>query len=250
MRSCTFVLAVAFVVAAAGAAGAQTDRPFTPLELAAGCAPPPTLSGVPAGVPHVIGSQDTIARRLFGVRDLLVVDAGTKDGIELGQQYYVRRASRFRMGSDERARGATTVGWIRVVAVNDSTAIASVDQACGGIIAGDYLEKFVAPVLPPGADRDDRGGEPDFTAMGRVVIGNEDRLSIGIGDFTLIDRGSEQGLTPGARFSVYRDVGVQGMPLASVGQGIVVSTGESVSVARITGARDAVVSGDYVAIRK
>jgi hypothetical protein len=250
MRSGTFVLAAAFVVAVVGVASAQPDRVLSPLEIAAGCAPPPTLRGTPEGVPRIIGSQDTVAKRLFGSRDLVVVDAGTKAGLDLGQQYFVRRPSRFGMGHDGHGRGATTVGWVRVVAVNESTAIAYVDQACGGIIAGDYLQPFVAPVVPPNADRDERVGEPDFTELARVVIGNEDRLSVGTGDFILIDRGSEQGLTPGARFSVYRDVHVAGMPLASVGEGIVISTGDSVSVTRITGARDAVVSGDYVAIRK
>ena len=40
----------------------------------------------------------------------------------------------------------------------------------------------------------------------------------------LIDWGQEQGLTPGARFAIYRDVGVAGVPLASVGEGVVIST--------------------------
>lgn len=250
MRSCTVVLAAAFVVAVSGVSSAQTDRTFTPLELAVGCAPPPTLSGPPSGAPRVIGSQDTVAKRLFGAHDQLVVDAGAKTGVALGRQFFVRRPSRFGMGVDGRARGATTVGWVRVVAVNESTAIATVDQSCGGIIAGDYLEPFAAPTVPANADRDEASGELDFADLGRVVIGNEDRLSVGIGDFTLIDRGSGQGLTPGVRFSVYRDVGVKGMPLASVGEGIVIATGDSVSVTRITRARDAVLSGDYVAIRK
>jgi hypothetical protein len=250
MRSSTLVLAAALVAATSGIAAAQPEQKFTPLERAAGCAPPPTLSGSPTGAPHVLGSQDTVAKRLFGVRDLLVLDAGTKAGLDLGQQFYVRRPSRFGMGYDGKARGATTLGWVHVVAVNENTAIALVDQACGGIIAGDYVETFTPPVLPPNADRDERVGEPDFSSLARVVIGNEDRLSVGIGDFTLIDRGTGQGLTAGVRFSVYRDVGVAGMPLASVGEGIVISTGESVSVTRITNARDAVVSGDYVAIRK
>jgi hypothetical protein len=252
MRSCPFVLTAAFLAATAGLASAQADRPFTPLELAAGCAPPPAFGGAPDGAPRVIGSQDTIAKRLLGARDLLVVDSGTKAGIQLGQQFFVRRPSSFGMGpyGRERERGSTTLGWIRIVAVNESTAIASVDQMCGGIIAGDYLVPFVAPVLPSDADRDERAGEPDFTSLARIVIGNEDRLSAGAGDFMLIDRGSSQGLTAGARFSVYRDLRVDGAPLSNIGEGIVIATGESVAVTRITRARDAVISGDYVAIRK
>jgi len=249
MRSGTFVLTAAFVAAMAGTAGAQTDRVFTPLELAAACAPPPTF-GTPGGVPHVIGAQDTVARRLFGSRDLLVVDAGTGKGIQLGQEFFVRRPSRFGMGIDGSQRGATTLGWTKVVAVNESTAIAQVEFACGGIIAGDYLQPFAPPELPPNADRNDPSGEPDFGSLARTVIGNEDRLSVGIGDFILIDRGTEHGVSVGARFTIYRDLGVAGMPLATIGDGIIIATGESVSVTRITRARDAVISGDYVALRK
>ena len=249
MRSGTFVLTAAFVAAIAGTAGAQTDRVLTPLELAVACAPPPAF-GTPTGVPHVIGVQDTVARRLFGSRDLLVIDAGTVAGIQLGQEFFVRRPSRFGMGVAGRQRGATTLGWTRVVAVNDSTAIAQVEFACGGIIAGDYLQPFTPPALPPNADRNDPTGEPDFASLARTVIGNEDRLSVGIGDFMLIDRGTEQGVSVGARFTIYRDLGVAGMPLATIGDGIIIATGDSVSVTRITRARDAVISGDYIAIRK
>jgi hypothetical protein len=249
MRSGTLVLTAVFVGAFAGAAGAQTDRVLTPLELSASCAPPPSF-GTPHDVPHVIGSQDTVARRLFGNHDLLVVDAGTIAGIQLGQQFFIRRPSRFDMGYQGRARAATTLGWMHVVAVNESTAIGQVDYACGGIIAGDYLQPYAAPALPPNADRDERTGAPDFTSMGRTVIGNEDRLSVGIGDYILIDRGTHQGMAVGVRFTVFRDLGVAGMPLANVGDGIIISTGENVSVTRITRARDAVISGDYVAIRK
>lgn len=249
MRSGRWVLSAVLVGALAGPAGAQTDRGLTPLEVAAACAPPPSF-GTPSDAPHIIGSQDTVARRLFGNHDLLVVDTGTGGGIQLGQQYFIRRPSRFGMGYDGRTRGATTVGWMRVVAVNASTAIGQVDYACGGIIAGDYLQPYTPPTLPPNADRDERTGEPDFTSLARTVIGNEDRLSVGIGDFILIDRGAHEGLTIGTRFSVFRDLGVAGMPLANVGDGIVISTGENVSLTRITRARDAVISGDYVAVRK
>lgn len=248
MRPGSFVVAAALVLGSAGVSSAQPDRVFTPLEIAIGCMPPATLDGMPDGVPHLIGAQDTVAKRLFGPRDLLIVDAGTKNGMQLGQQFFVRRAGR-RAGSGG-GRSATTVGWVRLVAVNETTAIAVVDQACGGMIAGDYLQPFVAPAVPGNADRDQRTGEPDFSAMGRVVIGNEDRVSVGIGDFMLIDRGSEHGLTPGARVAVYRAVGVSGMPLASIGEGVVISTSGSVSVTRVTSARDAVISGDYVAVRK
>jgi hypothetical protein len=250
MRFCTVVLAAALVVAAAPLAAAQADRPLTPLELAAGCAPPPAL-GAPDAPPRILGGQDTTPKQLFGPRDLLVIDAGTNAGLGVGQRFFVRRANTFGMGyGGVPDGGVTTLGWIQIVAVNDTTAIGSVDQACDGIVAGDYLQPFTAPTLPSDADRDDRRGDPDFTSLARVVVGSDDRAAAGIGDFMLIDRGTEHGMAPGTRFAVYRDLRVGKMPLASIGEGVVIAAGGSVSVTRITSARDAVLAGDYVAIRK
>ena len=42
-------------------------------------------------MPHVAGAQDTVSRSLFEPRDLLVVDSGARDGIQLGQKFFVRR---------------------------------------------------------------------------------------------------------------------------------------------------------------
>ena len=242
---------VAIVSVAAGVAGAQTDSTaFSPLELSVACAPPPSIGGPPPNPLRLVGSQDTVPRTLFGARDLVVIGGGTNNGVLLGQQFFVRRGNRFGVSDAARAHGARTLGWIRVVAVNESTAIATVDHVCGAMVTTDYLEPFVAPVLPPGADRDEASGEPDFTSLGRIVAGNEDRASGGSGDFMLIDRGSDQAVTPGSRFAVYRDIGVAGMPLASIGEAIVITTSARIALVRITRARDAVIAGDYVVRRR
>ena len=250
MRSGTFVLTAAFVAAIAGSAGAQTDPPLTPLQVAIGCASRPSLDLPPADALRVIGGQDTVPKRVFGARDLIVVAGGTQAGVQLGQQFFIRRSSRAVMDGYGSGRSSTTMGWIRVVAVNDTTAIGTVERACGGIIAGDFLEPFAPIVVPPDADRDVTTGEPDFAALGRVVIASEGHLSAGLGDFVLIDRGADQGVGAGTRFAIYRDLRVGGMPLASVGEGIVISTSESMALTRITRARDAVIPGDYIAVRK
>ncbi len=259
-RLTVMTVVVAFV-SVAGVAGAQIESTaFSPLQVAVACAPPPSVEGPPSNPLHVVGAQDTVPRALFGARDLLVIDGGTSSGVLLGQRFFVRRGNRFGAGDPARTRGARTLGWIRVVAVNESTAIATVDHICAAIVKMDYLEPFVAPVLPAGADRDETPGEPDFTSLGRVLTGNEDRSTGGAGDFMLIDRGSDQGVMPGSRFAVYRDIGSAAMyrdgggavavPLASVGEAIVITTSATIALTRITRARDAVITGDYVVPRK
>jgi hypothetical protein len=251
MRMSTYLLAAAFVVSGALAAGAQpAGAVLSPLETSVACAPPPTLDGEPGGALHIIGTQDAMARTVFGSRDLIVVDGGEKAGIRLGQQFFVRRANRFGMYGVGHGRGAKTLGWIHVVAVNESTAIAQVDHLCDALIRMDYLEPFVAPAVPAGLEGGDATGDPDFGALGQIIAGDGERTALGSGDFALIDRGSEQGVTPGQHLAVYRDLGVAGLPLTSVGEATVVSTSNDVALARITRVRDGVRSGDYVAPRK
>ena len=64
------------------------------------------------------------------------------------------------------------------------------------------------------------------------------------------DIGQSQGATPGARFAVYRDMHQAGLPLAAVGEGIVVSVGSDTSLVRLTRAIDAVETGDLLIPRK
>ena len=185
---------LALTLLAAVPAAAQTDAPaLSPIETAVGCASPVSADDPSPQALRVIGGQDSRARALFGPRDLLIVGGGTGAGVQLGQQFFVRRGNRFGAPSDRRWQGVRTLGWIRVVAVNDSAAIATIDHTCDAIAQGDYLEPYTAPVVPADSDRDLSSGDPDFTAMGKVLSGMEDHQTAGRGEFVLIDRGTDQG---------------------------------------------------------
>jgi hypothetical protein len=247
------ILIAALLVSGATAARAQpADAPMSVMEQAVACAPPPKLSaGAPPAALQIIGAQDTVARALYEARDLLVVNGGTASGVDLGQQYFVRRRVGFGLGARS-AREATvrTAAWIRIVAANATTSIATVTHLCDGIVEGDYLEPFVAPVVPAGADRADTAGALDFTSPGHVLYGDEERNTAGSGEFVLIDRGADFGVAPGAHFAVYRDVGRAGMPLAAIGEATVVAIGPALSLVRINQSRDAIRSGDFVVPRR
>src|SRR5262245_9494981 len=125
MRGVRFTFVVALVMMGlAGIVGAQSaERPLNSLELAVACAPPPSLE-IPSNVPHVSGAQDTVSRPLFQSRDLLVLDSGARNGIQLGQKFYIRRPV-YAEADRLHPRGIVTLGWMSVVAVNDTTAIGS-----------------------------------------------------------------------------------------------------------------------------
>lgn len=241
-------LVASFVLVPAAVLAQPADKPLSRLEVQVACAPPTSFE-LPSQPLHVIGSQDPVARFVFSTVDLLVLDGGQGRGVERNQRYFIRRP--IVAGTDRtHAASIQTVGWLSVVSVNDKTAIAKVDHFCDAITAGDYLEPFVAPSIPDGTDRDDPRGELDFSTLGRIVIGPENTNAGAAGSLMLIDPGENAALQPGARFAVYRDPHQSGMPLASVGEGVVLSVGKSMVLTKITRSRDAIVTGDYIVPRK
>ncbi|MDA1185117.1 MAG: hypothetical protein O2930_10800 [Acidobacteria bacterium] len=225
---------------------APTDLSAEVLSLA--CAP--SLSNVIPDVPlRVTGSQESTARHSFAPGDLLVINAGTDDDIEVGQEYFTRRAVPLARGKVNRDNPATirTSGWIRVYAVDDELSLATITYGCGSVEPNDYLEPFVLPEMPavsslrPEAQRDN---------YGHVIGGTDNRTAFGNGDYFIVDRGSNHGIRPGAQFVVYRDKRQPDTFLVELGEAVAVTVGPAASTLQVTVSRDAFMSGDYVALRK
>jgi hypothetical protein len=251
MRSGRVLAILAVVALAASTAAAQTETAeLTPAQVAVACAPPPRLGQPPADILRIVGSQDAAPRTVFGRPELLVVSGGTARGVQTGQRYFVRRLHRFGSArGDSKPHVVHTAGWIRVIAVNETTALASVDRICDDIMAGDYLEPFEVPLLPADITAVDTTTSPDFSAVGRVLFGPSERETAAVGEFVLIDRGAQEGIEPGMQFAVYRDHRLWGVPLAPVGEAQAVSVGERLALVRINRARGAIVAGDFVVPR-
>lgn len=247
--------ALALVAVAVPFASAQDQPGPTSTEILATCAPPPIATSA-AHALRVIGAQDTVPRTVFGLRDLLIVNGGTGAGVQLGAEFFVRRSSTTRDADGrQHPTDIVTDGTVKIVAVNDTTSIAQVERVCGAIFSSDFLEPFVAPTVPAVADAP---AEPDFSSLAHVLGGWDGHRLAGTNMFAIIDRGSEDGVQPGARFSIYRDLTTldpllaapAGTPLTSIGEVVVISTNGNRSVAWIVRARDAVQSGDYAAPAK
>lgn len=269
-------LVVAITLAGSTALPVAAQDLAIPIRIAVGCGPQATADSEPADAPRIIGMQDTSPRSLYGPRELVVVDAGANRGIQMGQRFFVRRnvishdtaslgpnrgATPGFMGFVRRrvtprggaapgARVVVTSGWMHIVAVNDNVAIAAIDVACDGILKDDYLEPYVEPATPSDADRTDTSGTLDFSAPAHILFGDYGRWIGGAGDLMIADIGQSEGVTPGARFAVYRDMHQAGLPLAAVGEGIVVSVGSDTSLVRLTQTVAAVETGDLLIPRK
>ncbi len=246
MTTAALVAATIATAAQTGPAPGPTNLPAEVLSLA--CSP--TLVYEPPATPlRITGGQDSIVRRTFSPGDLITVNGGTDNGIEIGQEYYVRRPVRSRLGSIGRDNPATirTAGWVRIYAVDRQMSLATITHACDTIGVEDYLEPFVLPQVPAIADEKPPAQRENY---GRVLIGNDRRRSFGRGEYFIVDRGSDHGVLVGAHFVVYRDHRQTGNFLFELGEAVAVDVKPDSSTLRATATRDAFIEGDWVALRK
>jgi hypothetical protein len=140
---------------------------------------------------------------MFRPGDLVTINGGSDNGIEVGQEYYVRRVqapARHSMSRDTPATSEPRLGprlrrrqddvagddftrlrlrWRSAITWSRSRAAADAPDA-----------------NPPKPQRDN---------YGHILIGSDRRTMFAKNDFFTVDRGSDHGVTLGARFIIYRD---------------------------------------------
>ena len=247
LGTCAFVFTIALpAVAQRGPAPAATSLPPDVISLA--CAPSMTYEA-PAVSLRISGGQESMRRQSHAPGDLVTLNAGTRGGITVGQEFYARRV----LASGEVRVSATnpatirTTGWIRVWAVDEDMSLATITHACDTVDVGDYLEPFAPPTVPALSQLT---GPPERGNYGLVLSGQDRRTQFGSGDYLLINRGSSQGVTAGARFVVYHDKKTPGNFLFQIGEAVAVDVKAETATLHVLSAIDAISAGDYVGMRK
>jgi len=238
-------LLIALWIWSAPQAAGQFTAPKPEYREQLGCAP----VGLPAPVvpTMVVLGGYVHGRTMFGPGDAMIIGGGA--GVQKGQQYFVRRPKTdlaVQQPKSGALYGAHTAGWVTIVDVKDTIAVAEVTRACDGILEGDYLEPFVPPSLPPA----NLTGTPDYEHPGRVMMGDELRQTGAAGMVVLMDKGVDDGVRAGQLLTIYREtLGGLG-PIIDVGRGTVIGANAKSAMVRIDSTRDAVYLGDLVAIHR
>jgi len=243
------IAALAVPVTAAaqtGPAWVATHLPAEVLTLA--CAPAPAYE-TPSVPLRVTGGQSAAFRVTSSPGDLITINAGTAEGIQVGQEFFARRVQKERDQRISRATPGTirTAGWIRVYAVEEHMSLATIVFGCDAVEVGDYLEPFTLPTaLPQG----EKAGKPERDNYGRVLAGNDRRTVFTQGDLIVIDRGKDHDIAPGSQFVIYHDKHETGNFLVRVGEAVAVEVRDTSATLSVTSSREAVGVDDYVAMRK
>ena len=195
----------------------------------------------------VVGGRD-LRKSLFGTGDALVIRGGASQGVKAGDEFFVRRVVNDKF--IERDPGVypvsiSTAGTAQIVETQNDFSIAVITNGCDGIMDGDYLERYQAPV-PPATQA---GTNPDYAYPGRLILGAERRQIAGPGEFMVLDRGSDHGVGQGQQLTIFRRTVPDG-PIATIGTATVYAMQPESSVVRIDSSVDAVYVGDLVAIHR
>lgn len=189
-------------------------------------------------------SEGRSSRGLFGARDELLVDVGSRAGVRVGDNFIVRRRYETplfekRQRSRVVVMGEHSAGLVQIVSVDADVSTALIVYACDGIMPGDYLVPFAPEPLrlpdPPGAPAFDRAARILFADAGQS-LGIPNRMLV-------IDRGAILGVAPGQRFTLFRRSTSGPLRSVVVGEAIVVAAGRDSATIRIEQASDAVVPG-------
>jgi hypothetical protein len=247
MRQTLVVAVLGMALPSLAAAQALGPRTLLPMHIA--CADIPVTAPPTAGKFTVAGSTRADGREAMATGETVVIEAGTAQGVAVGQQFAARRLDggtvkqAFRRGVDGYA-GIRTAALLTVTSVDDRFALAHIDRACDVVMVGDYLEPITMPTLQAAA----AAGAPNFSDRASVLFGADLRNIFGDGDVLAINRGSAQGVARGTRFALYRDQH-NGLPLGELGEAVVVDVTEGTSRAVVVRARDYVSAGDVAVMR-
>lgn len=246
----TSVCAVALLAIPVGAAAQTVNLPRVVERDVArelGCAAQSPLIE-PIMKTRVVAGSDP-GRTLFAAGDAVIINAGTAQGIQTGQQYYVRRLVSDRFSEPLPGfvpLSVHTAGWLRIVDAQNDIAVARITQACDGVMTGDYLEAFVPVAVSP----DRPGGEPDYSNPAHLILADERRQIGAAGALMVMDRGTDHGLQAGQQLTIFRNTLNGAGPVVRVGDATIVVVGNETSVVRIERSNQAVFVGDLVAIHR
>lgn len=188
-------------------------------------------------------STDGADRGLYAKDDQLIIDGGTLNGLDVGQNFAVRRYFRVHGADGVAATGVHTSGLLQIVAADARVSTAVVVYACDEMMMGDFLALFQPePLRTP-----DPVGIPAYHDAARILFADAGQ-TLGVPRRMLvIDQGTDHGIQAGQRVTLFRREGRGAGRPSVLGDAIVVAVRTDSATIRVERATDAILFGDWAA---
>lgn len=187
--------------------------------------------------------------------DIVYVNGGREAGLMPGSLYTVvepKDVVKHPIGGGTIGQHYRYAGRVRILSVQDTTAIAEISHSCHPISVGAVLMPFTPEPVPLARysgmmGLNDPVTEEALIDAPMIVLSDAGILSLGQGHVVYIDLGADE-VSPGDLFTIYRPTPTEIPPLM-IGELAVLSVGENASVAKILDSRQVVHVGDRLSPR-
>jgi hypothetical protein len=193
---------------------------------------------------QIIGGERMNEKSVFEDGDLIYLNKGAADGLEMGQLFLTvgLRAKIGKLGTVMERHGRA-----RIVRLDDRMASAKVEKGCGTIIVGDFLLPFEEEAGEIGKDLGYGDMDPNASKRGHVIyIENDFRISAS-GQWALIDMGRQHCVQIGDQLNIFHQT-KPNLPREAVASAIIIDVRGATSTIKILGAKDSVDIGNEVQI--
>ena len=197
-------------------------------------------------------SSETITAKLgLVLGDIVYLDRGAEAGLLPGSLYIAVRPGDLARHVDSRrvlGRQYKYLGRVRLLSVQQETAIGEIVHSCHPIQMGTGLKPFEDAPIPLARRTGLRGINDPVTAEALadapvITLAESGHVTLGQGHLVFIDRGSADDVTPGDIYTIYRLNQRDPLPMV-VGELAVLSVEPGTSLATILESRYAVYVGD------
>jgi len=198
----------------------------------------------------------TTVKYALSTGDIVYLDGGRSRGLSAGLLFTAVEPARpilSPLDGEVMGRLYRYQGRVRVLSVQEDTAIAEIVHSCDSVLVGARLMAFEPEPVPLGRPT---GMRPvNFPAAAEklkgspmVVYAKDDILALGEDHIVHINVGEDQDVTPGDIFTIYRE-NRPGLPPVVLGELAVLSVHPRFSVAKIIESRYAVHLGDRIDLK-
>jgi hypothetical protein len=193
---------------------------------------------------RIIGAERMNEKILLNDADLVYLDRGEADGVEIGQLFEV-------VGMEQKVPPYGYViqrrGRARVVRLEGNISVASLEKTCSPARVGDYLLPYEEKEGEIGRDKGFDWMDPNISKHGQVIFVDQDFRIAGTNQWALINMGRQQCLQIGDQLTVFHRAKPT-LPREAVASLIVIDVRGATSTVKVLSCRDTVEVGNEVQV--
>ena len=201
-------------------------------------------------------SQSITAKLGLVLGDIVYLDQGAAAGLLPGSLYIAVNPLDVVRHFETRevlGRQYKYLGRVRLLSVQESTAIGEIVHSCHPIQVGTVLKPFEDAPIPLARRTGLRGINDPVTAEALedapvITLAESGHVTLGQGHLVFIDRGYSGDVTPGDIFTIYRST-EKGLPPMVIGELAVLAVESGTALAKILESRYAVYVGDKLDLK-